>query len=381
MRGLLTLFKRLGNPLDWCPVDKAVLCILITIPMLVSWEVWRQFMLASPLLQYVNAGMLRSYGAVFQGVILLSLALSAVGLLLRRQAAAQRFFPFLALQFYALSLCYFGYLIGSLSVATGLVMAGGPLVGFILFPRRTVYPALLAAIGVIAAVSYAGATGALPYAPLFATAMPHSPEAGKVWFYSMVYFSVPQLVSIVLLGDFVMRRWHRRELEVRHLSLTDALTGVRNRRSIMEFLAQEVARSRRAGAPLSVVMVDLDHFKHINDRWGHTTGDRALKAAAHVLMEAVRTTDGVGRYGGEEFMLVLTDTDRDGAHVLAERCRRMLEQVVVPAENGEQLHVTASLGLYCNIKDPGLDADSLIRFADDALYRAKDSGRNRVVLA
>lgn len=373
-------FRRLGNPLDWRPVDKAVLCTLAIALMLLSWELWRQFMLASPWLAYINAEVLHAYAGTFQYMILASLLLSGLGLRLRRQAAAQRWFPPLAVQFYALSLCYFGYLIGSLSIATGLVMAGAPLVGFILFSRRVIYPAMLTGISTIIVLSYAAAVGLLPYAPLFPADILHDATAGRVWLFSMLYFSIPQLLMIVLLGDLVMMRWRQRERQIRSLSQTDALTGVHNRRRITELLEHELVQSRRSSSPLAVVMVDLDFFKHINDRWGHQTGDRALRAAAATLQQGLRASDALGRYGGEEFMLLLTHTDSAGAQVLAERCRLLLEQLQLAAPDGQPLAITASFGVFANDRNPALDADDLMRLADDALYRAKAQGRNRVVV-
>jgi len=162
----------------------------------------------------------------------------------------------------------------------------------------------------------------------------------------------------------------------RTISLTDALTHVHNRRSILERLEVEVQRSARLGVPLAVALLDLDHFKHVNDTWGHPTGDRVLQEAAKTLKEVVREGDAVGRYGGEEFMLVLPETSLPGALALLERCRVRLTEVRTTADSGEQFSISASFGVTCNEQCPMASSEALTRAADDALYHAKEAGRN-----
>jgi diguanylate cyclase (GGDEF)-like protein len=190
--------------------------------------------------------------------------------------------------------------------------------------------------------------------------------------------ALPHILIILPLVDRALAWWREREATIHIMSRTDMLTGIHNRRSIMELLDKEVARTRRHGPPLAVVMLDLDHFKRVNDTWGHPTGDRVLQAAAKVLGETIRQCDAVGRYGGEEFMLLLPDTPLEGALVLAERCRAALAQVVVAADNGETFHISGSFGLVSNEQLGEFASDSLIKAADTALYRAKENGRNRV---
>jgi diguanylate cyclase (GGDEF)-like protein len=132
---------------------------------------------------------------------------------------------------------------------------------------------------------------------------------------------------------------------------------------------------------MCVVILDLDHFKRINDTWGHPTGDKVLQEAARVLRDCIRTCDGIGRFGGEEFMLVLPDTSVDGAAVLVERCRAALAATLIRAETGKTFHVSASFGVVCNEKDMNVDGEALIKSADEALYLAKENGRNRVEIA
>jgi diguanylate cyclase (GGDEF)-like protein len=167
-----------------------------------------------------------------------------------------------------------------------------------------------------------------------------------------------------------------RELE--QLATTDELTGLHNRRSLMNRLKFEVARARRFRTPLAAVMVDLDHFKLINDEHGHAMGDAVLMAVGRLVRENVRVIDIPGRYGGEELCILLPNTPPDGARKFAETLRAKIEAQVHLAGTRE-VTVTASLGIGSFNHLDVDDADTLLRQADAALYRAKHEGRNRVV--
>lgn len=164
------------------------------------------------------------------------------------------------------------------------------------------------------------------------------------------------------------------------LSRTDGLTKINNRRYLIELFELEYLRSERYGQPLSYIMVDLDHFKALNDSEGHQAGDLALVEVASVLRRNLRINDVVGRYGGEEFGIILPQTDAAGAMMVAERCRADIENMSISV--GEKvIRMTASLGVGYRPHPRAADMAALIRLADDALYDAKKNGRNRVVLA
>jgi len=159
------------------------------------------------------------------------------------------------------------------------------------------------------------------------------------------------------------------------LATTDGLTGVKNRRAFGEKLAEEITRSTRYGPPLSLLLLDVDKFKQYNDTFGHPAGDEVLKTVARLLLEQARATDFVARYGGEEFTLVLPDTGAEGAVVMAERLRAVLE-----AAPWAQRAVTASFGAATLSREINTDT-ALIGAADRALYDSKENGRNRVTHA
>jgi diguanylate cyclase (GGDEF)-like protein len=159
----------------------------------------------------------------------------------------------------------------------------------------------------------------------------------------------------------------------------DDLTGAWSRTAVLQTLETELARAAREDGALSVLMVDLDHFKHVNDTHGHLVGDAVLCEAARRMSESVRPYDQVGRYGGEEFLVVLPGCGLDEAGRLAERLREDVANLVVEGRSGP-VQVTLSIGA-ASCKGGGREAEALIRAADDAMYRAKRAGRNRVALA
>ena len=174
------------------------------------------------------------------------------------------------------------------------------------------------------------------------------------------------------------------EQRMRRLSNEDALTGLCNRRRINERIEEEfLALSRNKGAELSVLMLDLDHFKHINDEYGHFSGDVCLKAAADRIRECIRRSkDTAARWGGEEFIVVLPNTDLEGAAGVAEEIRRRVTREPVLLASGAEVVMTVSVGVVCTHFGPETKAEgweALVRRADDALYEAKGAGRNRVV--
>jgi diguanylate cyclase (GGDEF)-like protein len=163
------------------------------------------------------------------------------------------------------------------------------------------------------------------------------------------------------------------------LSATDPLTGVPNRRSLDERLAIEIARMTRYGSPLSLVMVDLDHFKALNDHHGHAAGDAVLRGVAEILDSEKRLGDMVARYGGEEFVAVLPHSDAAAALAWAERVRARLASTSFDL-SGQHLAITASFGVASGRNDED-SSETLLRAADEALYEAKAAGRNQVALA
>jgi diguanylate cyclase (GGDEF)-like protein len=167
--------------------------------------------------------------------------------------------------------------------------------------------------------------------------------------------------------------------EVQSLALTDPLTGLQNRRSIFELGRIEFSRAQRMNRPFCCMMLDIDHFKQVNDNHGHQAGDLVLQEFAELCHRSIRDVDLIGRYGGEELIIILPETDRDTAVQVAERLRQSISEQRTRID-GKEIGVTVSIGVATKDENT-LHMEALIARADQALYIAKHKGRNRVAIS
>jgi len=200
---------------------------------------------------------------------------------------------------------------------------------------------------------------------------------------------ISALIAFSLVGlDRLLRAIRANQEQLTRLATTDALTGLASRRHLLAELEKELRRAERSGRPLSVLMIDLDHFKGINDRYGHAVGDEVLAAVAARCVARLRAIDLCGRIGGEEFVVLLPEADAEGALTTAERLRADLAETPIDTAGGP-LGVTISIGVATHRpRSPSANENAddeatrrvqdLLQRADDALYRAKGGGRNRV---
>jgi diguanylate cyclase (GGDEF)-like protein len=200
------------------------------------------------------------------------------------------------------------------------------------------------------------------------------------WFVFQSVLAVT-LLLILYIGLVATERWSNREDLYREMSTVDGLTRLTNRRSFIERGESELNRTRRTPtSQLSCIMLDIDHFKGINDTHGHDAGDAVLVKVSEIMMDNARQYDEVGRYGGEEFAILLPATPLENAIKVAERLRARIEAVEIPC-NGTTLRVTASFGVACYPYNDIQDMNGLLKSADTALYAAKHGGRNQVIAA
>jgi diguanylate cyclase (GGDEF)-like protein len=195
-------------------------------------------------------------------------------------------------------------------------------------------------------------------------------------------FSEADLEILTTIADFAAIAIENAKVheEVRHLAVTDELTGLWNARRFNELLDYEVERSRRYGGEVSLIFIDLDHFKSVNDTHGHLVGSRLLSEVGRLLGRSIRTVDSAARFGGDEFVLMFPNTSKEWGRVLAERLCRLLRETEFRADNGDLLNVTGSFGVAAY----PLDADSpreLMGMADKAMYHVKETSRNGVGVA
>ena len=204
-------------------------------------------------------------------------------------------------------------------------------------------------------------------------------QEGAVGYLPKSRLSSDKLKEII---DSALVKWTRvlqsksNQEELERLVNYDSLTGLYNRRSIFRLLDEQIGYSNRYKESFSISVLDIDHFKKVNDTYGHLIGDDVLGKIADILLQQIRGADFAGRYGGEEFILVLPRTELSSAMVIAERIRKSIESVEMQDSDGSTFYITVSQGI--SAYKPDEDRDSLIARADEALYKAKDNGRNRV---
>ena len=258
----------------------------------------------------------------------------------------------------------------------GMLMLVTFVIGRALFRYEQIRFALWLTLGLIMACEVAQWAGNLPYAFLLTRPVFDGHPLSPWW--SLWVRVVFLLATVPLSGVLFLLAWvlMRRRLALRALVLSDALTGLANRRAFMTQLAREAHRHQRHGRPLSILILDIDHFKRINDEWGHATGDEVLVQVGRLLRQHTRErVDLAARYGGEEFVVLLPETDLQGAQLVAEKLAMRLREHPF-ATKGRALKVTASMGVT---QYTGGDPDQALRTADRNLYQAKEAGRDRIV--
>ena len=267
---------------------------------------------------------------------------------------------------------------GSYTSLTNVTLLSVLAIGLLLFDLRPMVQAFLCVLGIILVADVGVGLGWWPYAPAL-TERVMLGDAPVWWFHEWRQFMFVAGYTICL--SILLLLFDRLEVlmaDLHRLSYTDGLTGLANRRHFMSVLSNEAARQARTGQPMSVVLIDADQFKNINDRHGHAMGDEVLRAIGRVLMACVRTpTDLASRIGGEEFALVLPDTTQEKAQAVCERLRQQLAQQQF-GEPGARFQVTVSMGV---VQGAGLNPAQMLQQADRALYQAKAAGRDRVCVA
>jgi diguanylate cyclase (GGDEF)-like protein len=367
---------RLGNPLSWRVSDRCYAIALLmtgaTLVTLVStlsggWPFLPYPADLAPNLPFAHVAALAAWGG-------LAIA-SQIG---RRRDSGGLGLAIATTVMYALTLAAFTLVTGPFASPGWIAYLGGAVVGYVMFPRWLALSGIvLYAVLVIGGAALLGSG----YVPTML--VPAEAYAGLDT-YTVVRRAASSLALFALtfaIIAWIVDRWRDREARYQRLASIDSLTGLTNRRRFLELAGQELARSRRYGSNLALVVADLDHFKRINDEHGHLIGDQALAHAARVLAGAIRDVDTIARHGGEEFAILLPMTDEAGAAEVAERCTRRLADTPLIADGIGPIRVTASMGVAACAGASCGSIDELLRAADAALYRAKQGGRDRVALA
>jgi diguanylate cyclase (GGDEF) domain len=189
--------------------------------------------------------------------------------------------------------------------------------------------------------------------------------------------SAAGLISFGLDNLSMSKSFEARETELKQLAITDDLTGLYNRRFLDEYLRIQLAMAKRQQTRIAFLSIDIDHFKMLNDMHGHATGDRVLVKVGAMFRTSIRASDLAVRIGGEEFLIVIPDTDREGAVIFAERLCEQFAATEFCSEPPVRLTVSIGVAIY---PDDGVEEGTLLRTADEALYRSKREGRNRITV-
>ncbi len=370
---------RWSNPLRWSLVDRTLTLVGVTLLFrLFNEAVVRQIVSDPGAGPFVDVAGVAGFEQRLLAIIGVWVVLGVVGLAIRRRAPNSRAYVHMCTFYFWISDAVMGYGMGTLAPAFWVVVLGTSVLMILAFGGRYTYPGMFAAGVALVGTSIAERMHLIRYAPIFARA-PYYADGRPVglWYFAMTSTSIAIAVVVVAGAHYLVKRWREYDERLERLSQTDYLTGLANRRFFRERCVAELARSRRAGLSVALLLIDVDFFKLVNDRHGHQAGDEVLRAIASTLQLAVRTEDLVSRYGGEEFAVLLVETDIEAANRVAERFREQLASLEIDTVAGP-VKVTATAGVVASTITDMTHLDDLLRAADEALYRGKSGGRNRV---
>ena len=338
--------------------------------------------LLPPALQFTDPVMLHLAQKTYLGSIGVMLLLLLFVLYMRKKAPNSTLPNIVQIYFIGHPLVLFSVFNGITELITGLMLGLLPFIGLILFNSKHVFYATIIMWIEILVLALCVSLGLLPNAPLY-LAHVKPDQVPLLYTANQVMMGIPASVVVLLMGYTLMQGIALRENTILELSRKDGLTGLWNRRYLNEILRHEIESAARNAYFVSIIMLDLDFFKKVNDKFGHHAGDQVLLAATNVLEQCVRSTDYVGRFGGEEFLIVLPYCDAVQVMEVAERCRMSMAAQTINLGN-DALNITGSFGATTlpiregRHDDLQLILDRMVNTADKALYQAKAQGRNRI---
>ncbi|MDX1802933.1 MAG: GGDEF domain-containing protein [Alcanivorax sp.] len=370
-----------SNPLDWPHIDRMILLATLVLisplaiggGLLMVYHYWPQ---------WLNPGVARGMMWLLAGHGLLLLGFIGTALWRRQHKSRWSLMETVIIFSYLLVTLIGSWLSGTQFSAGLLLLLLGVNIASPFASIHKLKRAYALVYVALAVFIYMQVSGDFRHAPLFAKP-PYQADGTPVtfWFVFQVALTVA-LLLILYIGLRATERWGNRESLYREMSTVDGLTRLTNRRCFIERGESEINRTQRSpSARLSCIMLDIDHFKNINDTHGHAAGDAVLVKVSQIMMANARQYDEVGRYGGEEFAILLPDTSLEQAQKVAERLRARIAAAQVTVEDGRELTVTASFGVAGYPSAAVDNMNDLLKAADTALYDAKHNGRNRVMTA
>ena len=367
--------------LNWNHIDKCILILFFFVFTKVIWISWKLFTIANPqFYPFVHLGTLNFHLKIEIIQLICSIILIGLIFLKRKSKKAQEFFPYFCLVLLTTSLVFDWYSAGLLATGTVINSMSFIYLLIVLFDREYIVFTLIYSVGLSIFFLNSGIVNSdLKFPPLFnLTQIGYPNFKNQFWLWSTIYFSVPPFMVGLFILSTILRQWSARENYVTQLSQKDGLTAVYNRRVLNDFL-MELDRDRSSNYPYAILLIDLDHFKSVNDTYGHLIGDRILIASAKLIQQNIRRTDILGRYGGEEFLIIIKETHPYEIRRLAERCRLALADYPHIINAQKTIIVTCSIGVA--FSHANYSALQVLNEADQALYQAKTRGRNQVSIA
>ena len=360
--------------MNWNDLNKSILMLLLGGVAHILWIIWYVVLSRSESFHMIFN---HDYGVFHLNRMILFCAISFALILPihfgRHIQFIQHYFPCIAVFFFAMSFLYGGYTVGIISPVAIAGYISLITVGLVLFERKMMYPVFIPISVYLLVAILMTLHHKLPYAPIYTAEFNQTVfHRSEFWVYTQMYFYIPIFFAALVLFEVLLTQWRNREKKVNEMSQIDPLTGVFNRRKIAENL-NDIQKSDQG---VAIILLDLDHFKSINDTYGHDIGDMVLTKVAQTLNQNVRGGDLVGRFGGEEFIIVLQNKPLKTVIEIAERCRSEIEKLVIKINQTTNIHVSASFGV--STTDHFMSKELILKQADDALYFAKKSGRNQV---
>jgi diguanylate cyclase (GGDEF)-like protein len=324
-----------------------------------------------------NTELLVKFQWLYPSVFILNILLILFGFLIKNKPNVHIYYVLFLSVYYPFSLLGLPIGIGLLNMLNGVIFMGITFTALLLFPRFSVYFGLVAYVIAFYLLGALTVLGYLDYAMAYKPyTLLHKDVQSAQIIYSMFYTTLYAVFTITLF-DISIERWRRYNSKIQKLSCTDELTGLLNRRGVKQVVDFQMQQAQIIQRETSLIMVDIDNFKKINDQYGHYQGDLVLRHVADILKQNLRANDVIARYGGEEFVVLLPFTSIENAVALAEGCRKALQQSSIAVNETERLYVQACFGVSSTAR---MDFDYMKLFgqADKALYQAKHNGKNQV---
>lgn len=298
----------------------------------------------------------------------------------RSQIQAQRYLPYFCMVLLISMLVFDWYSSGLLAAGIIFNVMSFIYLIVVLFERKVIFFSLCYSLLIFIVIHMSGiVTGEYKYAPMFnSTAIGYPNFKNEFWLASTFYFSAPPFLIGIYFLSTILNQWRKREIFITELSQKDDLTGLYNRRVLTQHLIK-LDQDPQNFSSYAILLLDLDHFKKVNDTYGHIVGDQVLIESAQILKQNLRPDDLLGRYGGEEFLIIIQNSHSYEVYRIAERCRQALENFRHLSSLSIEIQVTCSMGIA--FSQSGKSALDILNDADLALYQAKSKGRNRVIFA